>query len=603
MYTRCPQCSTIFRVTAAQLRIALGEVSCGSCHTTFNALNALSDELPELTEAVVLNPIDTSTGDELQHDDQAEDSTEDILIDAAEGEDAAEEIETIVVDTTEVGDNLIDIFDDDAVEGERSGAATDEAAAEVEAPPPEPDDVHEAAIFDYPDNPAEFAAGDEVEETAATAAEASADEPAEPLYDDDTGYEEVLTVVDREDYEETPREEDTANTWAGILAAAGDQDRHEERREPEEIDRTTGDDAGPSHAAVEPAYDDNTGIEEALAEGEIAAPDIGDDSASPPEHGDTLEFDAPEQAWPKIFSPTEAWPPVATSRESGDEDGAEPAAPPDLATLSPLASETTDTDEWAGFLAELTPADSTTDEFAPELPDEDDDGPVFVLGNEDEVAAVVDAPDTAEIETDPLIDYEPEFVPPWESEPAEDDAVEAPWKRPSNRHIAIAAALVCALGVQLLHYNRDSIAAHPSWGQPLRTVYGALGQELYPEWDLAAYRISGSEAVAGRTAPAVLDVLANVVVGGEHAVGMPMIRVALRDRWSNTVASRVFSPQEYLRDFDTRPALVSPGTTLPVEISVADPGAEAHGYVVDVCVPRRTSGLQCQNATDPLQQQ
>ena len=25
MYTRCPNCSTIFRVTAAQLRVALGE--------------------------------------------------------------------------------------------------------------------------------------------------------------------------------------------------------------------------------------------------------------------------------------------------------------------------------------------------------------------------------------------------------------------------------------------------------------------------------------------------------------------------------------------------------------------------------------------------
>ncbi len=108
--------------------------------------------------------------------------------------------------------------------------------------------------------------------------------------------------------------------------------------------------------------------------------------------------------------------------------------------------------------------------------------------------------------------------------------------------------------------------------------------------------------VAGRTAPTALDILASVVVAGDEKVGMPMIRVALRDRWSNPVASRVFSPAEYLQDFETRPLLLAPGTTLPVEISVADPGTEAHGYVVDVCLPHRTAGLQCQLEKDPFDQ-
>ena len=47
--------------------------------------------------------------------------------------------------------------------------------------------------------------------------------------------------------------------------------------------------------------------------------------------------------------------------------------------------------------------------------------------------------------------------------------------------------------------------------------------------------------------------------------------------------------------------LVDPGTALPVEISVADPGAEALGYVIDVCLPRRKIGLECQIARDPFQ--
>ena len=53
MYTQCPKCETVFRITAAQLRIAEGEVRCGSCANSFNALTSLSDDVPELSDAIV----------------------------------------------------------------------------------------------------------------------------------------------------------------------------------------------------------------------------------------------------------------------------------------------------------------------------------------------------------------------------------------------------------------------------------------------------------------------------------------------------------------------------------------------------------------------
>ena len=46
--------------------------------------------------------------------------------------------------------------------------------------------------------------------------------------------------------------------------------------------------------------------------------------------------------------------------------------------------------------------------------------------------------------------------------------------------------------------------------------------------------------------------------------------------------------------------MVPPGTALPIEISVVDPGADALGYVVDICLPRRKAGLECQIARDPF---
>ena len=43
MITRCPQCATAFRITAAHLKLARGSVRCGACFTIFNALENLSE--------------------------------------------------------------------------------------------------------------------------------------------------------------------------------------------------------------------------------------------------------------------------------------------------------------------------------------------------------------------------------------------------------------------------------------------------------------------------------------------------------------------------------------------------------------------------------
>lgn len=44
MFTRCPECNTTFRVTAAQLKAASGKVRCSNCNTVFNSLETLEDD-------------------------------------------------------------------------------------------------------------------------------------------------------------------------------------------------------------------------------------------------------------------------------------------------------------------------------------------------------------------------------------------------------------------------------------------------------------------------------------------------------------------------------------------------------------------------------
>jgi predicted Zn finger-like uncharacterized protein len=51
MITRCPQCATAFRITAAHLKLAQGSVRCGACFTIFNALENLSERTTQNSPA------------------------------------------------------------------------------------------------------------------------------------------------------------------------------------------------------------------------------------------------------------------------------------------------------------------------------------------------------------------------------------------------------------------------------------------------------------------------------------------------------------------------------------------------------------------------
>lgn len=51
MLTRCPTCSTAFRVTPEQLKARAGKVRCGHCSAVFNALETLEDAPPAAAAA------------------------------------------------------------------------------------------------------------------------------------------------------------------------------------------------------------------------------------------------------------------------------------------------------------------------------------------------------------------------------------------------------------------------------------------------------------------------------------------------------------------------------------------------------------------------
>ncbi len=231
---------------------------------------------------------------------------------------------------------------------------------------------------------------------------------------------------------------------------------------------------------------------------------------------------------------------------------------------------------------------------APDAPDEVDETPVYQIDADGVTEALVESANQPDEDPEPPVppvlsgnpfEWRPEFEPP------------APPPRRRRLFGLGAALLALALVLQLIHYQRDELAARPALHGPLTRAYAALNLSLLPDWNLNAYEVRSSEAVAGATTRGALDVLARIAVVGTQPVGLPMVRVSLHDRFSKSLGSRVFTPDEYLDGVPQPAGLLAPGYLIPVRISLRDPGTEAFGYEVDVCVLYR-QGLICQQERD-----
>lgn len=295
----------------------------------------------------------------------------------------------------------------------------------------------------------------------------------------------------------------------------------------------------------------------------------------------------------------DAW---AADAEDGDDIpafvlGSEESAPahhPVLVRTRTAAPDAAEIVPAAAGAAGGTPADAPapepvtppedTDDAAAESEPESESGPDAWPAVSATAAAAPTGDDSATV-----LDWGPAFPAPRASRPAH-----------GGRWLAASLMATLLLGGQLLHHWRDRLAADPAWGGTVRAIYARLGLPLYPAWPLAAYEIRSVKAIADSSAPGALDIVAEVAVGGSRPVGLPMVRVVLRDRWSNTVASGVFDASRYLAEAMPADENYAPGTLIPMHITLTDPGTAAQGYELDVCIPDRLAGLQCKAAGDPF---
>jgi predicted Zn finger-like uncharacterized protein len=79
MRTRCPVCTTVFRVTSEQLRLRAGKVRCGQCHAVFNAFDELVSDAHEPL-------VQTPPVEEALRQDESTESESEVSFDEQESE-------------------------------------------------------------------------------------------------------------------------------------------------------------------------------------------------------------------------------------------------------------------------------------------------------------------------------------------------------------------------------------------------------------------------------------------------------------------------------------------------------------------------------------
>jgi predicted Zn finger-like uncharacterized protein len=152
-------------------------------------------------------------------------------------------------------------------------------------------------------------------------------------------------------------------------------------------------------------------------------------------------------------------------------------------------------------------------------------------------------------------------------------------------------ALALLLVAQAVHHFRQDLARHPQVGPPLRIVYERLGMALLPNWDLAAFELrqwGNDAATQGR-----MLVRASLTNRAGFAQPHPILRLELEDRFGATVATRDFEPADYLKNPSQAGRLLAPGASSEAELVLADPGREAVGYRLDVCLRESPALLRC----------
>ena len=161
----------------------------------------------------------------------------------------------------------------------------------------------------------------------------------------------------------------------------------------------------------------------------------------------------------------------------------------------------------------------------------------------------------------------------------------------------LGAAVVSALLLvaQVMHQNREWLAgrAHGPFGAAMRALYGALGTPLPAPANLSAYQLRQWGVTGDPDANGTLKVRASILNTAAQLQPYPLLRVTLADRFGKGIGARDFEPSEYLGKPTAR--LLAPGERVDATLQILDPGKNAEGFEIDVCLRGSDHRITCAN--------
>jgi predicted Zn finger-like uncharacterized protein len=152
------------------------------------------------------------------------------------------------------------------------------------------------------------------------------------------------------------------------------------------------------------------------------------------------------------------------------------------------------------------------------------------------------------------------------------------------------AALGLLLLGQVLHENRTWLAAHGPLRGPLQGLYSALGVKVQPAVNLSAYQLRQWGVTGDPNAAGTLRVRASILNTSAQLQPYPLLRVTLANRFGTRIGTRDFEPAEYLGHPTVR--LMTPGERADATLDIQDPGKDAEGFEIDVCL-RADQSISC----------
>lgn len=175
------------------------------------------------------------------------------------------------------------------------------------------------------------------------------------------------------------------------------------------------------------------------------------------------------------------------------------------------------------------------------------------------------------------VDFEPD-------EPAGFLSQRWPW-------VAGVSVLAFLLLLQVIHSQRDALVQSPSIGPAVAGTYAFFGLSVMSPTDLSAYELRQWGAASDPNASNRLLLRASIVNRAGFAQPFPLLRLTLQDRFGGTLGLRDIGPADYLPGAGTG-GLLGPGARADALIRIVDPGPEAVGFELDVCLPA-TGGVRC----------